>query len=87
MIAAWGGHSSIVTELIGAGAQIDAQDQVAACVCVLNFGFLVTRACQDYVPHWKHPNIPSIKLQKSIIYDCATKSRIIMSIYNHNINN
>ena len=38
MIAAWGGHSSIVTELIGAGAQIDAQDQVAACVCVLNFG-------------------------------------------------
>ena len=28
MIAAWRGHSSIVTELVRAGAQIDAQDQV-----------------------------------------------------------
>ena len=28
MIAAWRGHSSIVAELVRAGAQIDAQDQV-----------------------------------------------------------
>ena len=35
MIAAWRGHSSIVAELVRAGVQVDAQDQVtAACVCV-----------------------------------------------------
>ena len=34
MIAAWRGHSSIVAELVRAGAQVDAQDQVVACVCV-----------------------------------------------------
>ena len=45
MIAAWRGYSSIVAELVRAGAQIDVQDQVAACVCV--FDFLVTHACQD----------------------------------------
>ena len=34
MIAAWRGHSSIVAELVRAGAQVDAQDQVVAYVCV-----------------------------------------------------
>jgi hypothetical protein len=34
MIAAWRGHSSIVTELVRAGAQVDAQDQVYKCVCM-----------------------------------------------------
>ena len=32
MIAAWRGHSSIVAELVRAGAQIDAQNQVYACI-------------------------------------------------------
>ena len=34
MLAAWRGYSSIVEELIRAGAQIDAKDQVYNCVCV-----------------------------------------------------
>ena len=44
MIAARRGHSSIVTELVRAGAQMDAQDQVyMQPVCVIVFGFLVTQ--------------------------------------------
>ena len=35
MIAAWRGHSSIVTELVRAGAQIDAQDQV--CITCMHY--------------------------------------------------
>ena len=76
MIAAGRGHSSIVAELVRAGAQIDAQDQVyiaaymalCVCVCVCVFGFLI-----NY-------NMCLLKLQKSKICNCATKSQIIMSI-------
>ena len=35
MIAAWRGHSSVVTELLQAGAKIDAKDQVTVCVHML----------------------------------------------------
>ena len=34
MIAAWRGYSSTVAELVRAGAQIDAQDQVYSCMCM-----------------------------------------------------
>ena len=38
MIAAWRGHSSIVAELVRAGAQLDAQDQVtAACMYIIYY--------------------------------------------------
>ena len=43
MIAAGRGHSSTVAELVRAGAQIDAQDQVYSCMRVCVFGFLVTQ--------------------------------------------
>ena len=39
MIAAWRGHSSIVAELVRAGAQIDAQDQVCMVAQASGPGF------------------------------------------------
>ena len=43
MVAAGKGHSSIVAELVRAGAQIDAQDQVYNYVAMCVFSFLVTQ--------------------------------------------
>ena len=66
MIAAWRGHSSIVAELVRAGAQIDALDQVYNLyICIIVFGFLVTQdLLHAHVPPWKHPVNIGMKFQK-----------------------
>ena len=68
MIAAWGGHSSTVAELVRAGAQIDVQDQVyysciCVCVCVWFLGNprLVATCASLEVPQYSR----YYKLQKS----------------------